>query len=236
MILKSHIFSFIAAVIIAVSLPVTLAATRSEWLWIGLGAAAWCVGVGLKIPLSILIAVAVRGRGDVFRNTCLGLISAAAELGVAAATLVYFSPSTPSIVDLTLFSSAAGATELLVVALGSLLVSANPAEVAQWEESARSSALVRHRFFLERIIALVGHTGSRGLIGLSVGMSSGVGAVCAATIAVVGFSATDGIAGYGQARAWDWSDPALCTRVFGLFAGIAAIELAAFLLFASLMT
>ena len=83
------------------------------------------------------------------------------------------------------------------------------------------------------MIALVGHTGSRGLVGLSLGVPAGVsigdGIVWPAVLAVVGFSVTDGIAGHGQARSWDWSDPVLCVRVFGLFAGIAAIELAAFL-------
>ncbi len=222
---RSSFISFAAAVCVAVLLPALLLLAEGRWPWLAWGAVAWVIAIVLKIPASILVAVVLNRAGKVAQNVALGLVSAASELGVAAAILVYAADRPLSTADLALFAVAAGATELLVLAAVALFAKTDEAVVARWQAGARASLLVRHTFFVERMIALAGHSGSRGLVGLTV---LG-GPVWAAAIAVVGFAATDGLAGYGQARGWDWSDPALCRRAFGAFAAVSAVELGAFL-------
>jgi hypothetical protein len=221
---NQQVFSFYAALAVGAAAPAAVALLGSDWLWLGLGAASWFLGVALKIPLSALAFAALARFGDKLRNACLGIVSGACELGVAAAILVYAADGPPAMVDLLLFGLAAGATELLVLAGAAFLAAPDEEAVSRWEGAAQRSLWVRHTFFIERMIALVAHTGSRGLAGLVVVD----GAMWAGLVAMLGFAVTDGVASYGQARGWDWSDPVICRRAFTLFAVIAAVEMAVF--------
>lgn len=220
--------SFFAAILIAVVVPVCLVVAGHDWFWLAMGGVAWLIGVALKVPVSVAVAFATRSLGDVARNAFLGAISSVSELGVVVAMLVYGIDRSASIGDLLLFSVAAGATELLVLAVVALVQKVDDDAVKRWHDGARVSALVRHSFFVERMIALGGHTGSRGLVGLT---ALG-GPAWAAAIAVAGFTLTDGLAGYGHARGWDWSDPATFRRLVVVLGAVAAVELAAFALLA----
>ncbi|MGH9363083.1 MAG: hypothetical protein ACRD2T_14325 [Thermoanaerobaculia bacterium] len=78
-------------------------------------------------------------------------------------------------------------------------------------------------FVVERGLALIGHTGSRGLIWLGT-----TGAPWCAAVALATFTLVDGVAAYGWLRKWDWLEIRTWRRSYGLCAAVGILELLLF--------
>ena len=196
----------------------------ASWQWMAFGALAWILGVAAKFPLSVIWSYLGKNVSGSVSAAVLGTISSASELGVAGLVLVWAGGGTLDAAGITLYAISAGATEILVLGGFSVWAKDDDETTERWEAAAKKSICVRHIFFIERMIALAGHTGSRGLICLSIIYLS----VWPAVVAVVTFMVTDAVAAYGEVRKWDWLDPSVCRRLFGLLGVISAVELVIF--------
>ena len=136
--------------------------------------------------------------------------------------------------DAISFGIGAGSFEALAIVAYSLWLHlshtrADEDALRQWRENAPRSIWVRYYMPIERLGALFGHVGARGLVALGAGSSSVLQGVGFALIPLATFSAVDGIASFGEAKRWRWLDPQVA-RPFYTFALLAgAFELALFL-------
>lgn len=222
---RSHISSWLLALAIGIALPLAHLPAGGSLAWLGLGVTAWFVGVAVKIPLAAFASAMSPCCNGRTSASIQGIVSAAAELGVVAVILAVRGARI-ELIDASLFATAAASTELLVLA-GVSLISNPPEELTtKWELSASSSLCVRHLFFLERMVALAGHVGSRGLVILAVALP----APWLTVLAMLGFSLTDGIASYAALKGTDWTDPLTCRRLLVTLGSIACLEILVFVL------
>ncbi|MFP2956805.1 hypothetical protein ACLEPN_02965 [Myxococcus sp. 1LA] len=213
-----------ATLLLGAGLPVALVlAGGASWRAAGFGALAWALVFALKLPVSGELSVRLDTRSPALKATSQGLASAACELGMAALLFRYADVSSRA--DLIVYAAAAGCIECLVLGL-SALQSPNPTGpvVEQWAEGARKSRWIQNALLVERVIAVAGHLGSRGLVGITLL----TGAPWPALFAVASFSTTDGWANLGHERHWNWYAPRTFWRFHGGCAAIAAAELTLF--------
>ena len=76
----------------------------------------------------------------------------------------------------------------------------------------------------ERFGALLGHIGSRGLVWLSIS-----GPFYPFVLAIIGFTAVDGVATYGVYKKWDWLKPKIWKRFYGFVTLVGVVEVNLFL-------
>lgn len=210
----------VLALVLLGLVPFVLAGATEPWL--RRGALSWIVAVAVKFPVSAAVGMGlllVRAN-PLAQGIVLGLLSAAAELGVAwfALEQAMWKPELP---DVLAFAAAAGSVEALVLLGWGFFSRPDPDAVARWEASAESSWTVRRQFVVERGLAWFGHLGSRSLLAL--GWLNGEW--WPGAIALVTFAVTDGLASYGQATGWDWSSAPILRRYYGVTAVIALIEI-----------
>ena len=196
-----------------------------SWYWWGLGVGAWVLGLLVKFPLARLVnRLSMRA---VSKATVLGVLSSGTELGMAAVVIIIAGPVMMDSAQVLAFGLAAGWIECIYI-LGMALLGPrpDPTKVAQWARGARVSWCVRYSLLVERLVAVSGHLGSRGLIWVSLAG----GLVWPALVAVVSFSLTDGLAAYGIKRCWNFSDPAVSRAFYSVCAVISLAELVIFLI------
>lgn len=214
------------------------------WLCIGPGGAPWhLVAAGavvwfLSVVAKSRIVRALRNPalpqpGSVAANAVLQGFVSAVELAAAAAYLAALSALAPfewRVIDMVGFGVGAGSAEAgYVLWLGVLGPKPNEEELAAWVRGARASWCVRYSVPVERLFALIGHTGSRGLIALAL-FGGGALSPLWAPVAVVLFAITDGVAVYGHLKQWEWHDPAICRRAQSFFALMSLVEISLFAL------
>jgi hypothetical protein len=170
--------------------------------WFLLGAGAWFISVALKIG------------GDVAfqRNTTIdfhdwvtavlsGLWSALCELGLAA---IAFAIWRAGLWDAVAFAVGAAASEFLL--LLPLAISGGLETETKRRKDAKTPAkpMTWRNFTIERVLALVGHVGSRLLLWVGVGGGGGL----LASMSAFGLHAlAEASAAYGEAKDWDWLKP-----------------------------
>jgi hypothetical protein len=189
-----------------------------------LGAVTWAAAVAVKHPLAAgLNRLFGTKKSDRLLAFLQGLLSAALELTAAAAGFRLLSEE--RLADVLAFGSAAGAIEVVyVLALGSR-AQRDAAREAEWARGAAVSVCVRYQTAIERFFALVGHTGSRGVVYAAMHLPF-MRAIALLTAVLCTFTAIDGVAYYGHLRKWNWLAPAVCVRAHSFFAGVSLIELA----------
>jgi hypothetical protein len=211
---------FVFGVLLLVPLLIA-AATHGGFLWFAAGAIVWAISVAAKIPLARFLH---RGLGESatpeIRGAAHGVLSAACELGCAAACFVWF------LTDGSAWTTAAfgaGAGWIEVVAL--LIPSLRSGD--KGPESDELPWHVRWTFLIERTGAVIGHTGSRGLIWLAVIRNPWF-----ALPAGMGFAIVDGLAVYGSIQKWKWLEWETWSRFYGAVTTISMLELLLFIAFA----
>jgi len=154
------------------------------------------------------------------RAVALGFLSAACELGLAAASIAWLLPG-GTVEHGVAFGAGAGGIEvlfLLAIAMRPGKVISTPAAGAP-EEVSPDTFRTRWTFIVERATALFGHAASRGLVWVSLR-----GQLIAGLIALVLFAAVDAVATYGTSAKWDWLEARTWRRFYGYASAVALIE------------
>jgi hypothetical protein len=146
--------------------------------------------------------------------------SALTELGFSGVLFRLLPSPLPAAAVLAVGLGAASTEVLYLVVYGAIRHRATPAPPPAWIEGARKSHVVRHIFFVERILAGAGHIASRALIYLSLSRHS----PWPALLAFVVFAAIDGAAYYGELNRWNWFCPATSSRYYGALAAAVMAE------------
>jgi hypothetical protein len=236
----SHLWgylSLLAVVIIGLLPPLILVqyGRVSSW-WLIAGGAVWVASLAVKWPLSTALASVGHERLRVPTSAVFqGLLSALVELGAAA---VYLRASRRgSLADVFAFGVGAGCVEALYVVILAVILGArgsDPDNEAAWAAGATVSLCVRYALPIERVSALLGHAGSRGLVYLSVSTVPLRG-IPLFILALLLFAIVDGIASYGLTVGWNWNDPCVCRRFYSFVFSISLIEAVLFLLLFSFL-
>ena len=196
---------------------------------VGYGFLAYIIGVALiKMPLyHFIVERSLRPRfSDPALAGTQGVLSAASELGAAAAFFLYVIPL-PSYWQLVGFGVGAGAVEAIM-----LPFIANPFKGGTLGEHAeevfRASARaqgVQWLSVLERIWAMLLQVSTRGLVYLSVASHDPI----PGGIALAGFSAVDGSVYYWHLKKWRFDTLPVLARVHAFLGLMAGLLTAAFL-------
>lgn len=197
---------------------------------VGFGVLAWAAAVGAKaIVHQFVVDRSVRtGANHRFVSVMHGLLSAVAELGVAATVFVLlWQPATlPQLIG---FGVGAGMAEAVMLPFlrnpfkGSTL-EAHSVDV--FTRSARDAA-IQWLAVLERIWATLLHVSSRGLVYLTITSTNPL----PAAIAILGFACVDEVAYYGHLQKWRFDQVRTLRLVHAYLATVAALLTGAFILF-----
>lgn len=220
----------LTALIGIVALPscVCLFVWGARWQSPAAGALLWLIAVCIKRWLNPALSRRLVSRAILTRASSQGLLSAVLELG-AAACYFAFSPDL-SLVNVVAFGAGAGSAEAAyVLGLGFFGPQPTTAALDAWAQGAATSLCVRYMVPIERFFALVGHTGSRGLVYLAL-YSPAPTAGLLLSVAVLLFALIDGVAVYGHLQNWDWFDPVICRRAHLFFSSLSTIEALLFVL------
>lgn len=195
---------------------------QTGWRLLFAGGLLWGASVALKGLLFPGLNRAAELQPIATRAAWQGSLSAAFELGAAA---VYFAfVAHLSLSQVAAFGIGAGCTEAAyVLGLGLFGPKPSAAVLETWMRGARLSWCVRYSIAAERLFAVIGHSGSRGLIyvGLNTSSAFAAGWIAAAFLL---FALIDGVAVYGHLRDWNWFDPAVCRRSHLLFSSASVAE------------
>jgi len=224
---RSWSLSSLAALVTIVVVP--------PWLAISAGASTVSVLAGAVIWFGsvMLKRFVVRGarRWSPWQNgspiviaLMQGLVSAVVELAAAAAYLVTLPGAT--LIEVLGFGVGAGSAEAAyVLVLGVISPQVDEDVLRAWVDGATVSWCVRFAVPIERLFALIGHVGARGLLYVALMQATplrflwGVAAVSL-------FAAIDAVAVYGHMRRWRWHDPQTCWRAHSFFAALSLVEFA----------
>lgn len=200
---------------VLILLPVLALRRRgAEWRWPVLGVVSWVIALAFKFAVGAVLALALPGLlagASPAGAASWGFVSAAAELGIAAAFLRGRRLRVP---DVLAFGAGIGSFEAAFV-LGPFLLGVvfAPSETAP---GLATTLLV----LAERAITLVGHVASRVLVYEAVAG----GRPLAGIVALVLFVAVDGTATHGSNAGWEWKDPAVHGGFLAFCAVVGAIE------------
>jgi hypothetical protein len=194
-----------------------------------LGAAIWAASVAVKRLVGRPLDRQLRKRNarSEIAAGFHGALSAVCELGLAAIFLRTWDDA--RLVDVLAFGAGAGCTEAFYVLCLAFTATKNRTDELAWIKGAKESLWVRYTVPLERLLAAIGHSGSRGLVWLGLQLSGYQGAIFVA-LAMTTFTMVDGVAAYGLQKKWDWSDPTICRRTHLFFGGVSMAEMSIFLL------
>jgi hypothetical protein len=197
------------------------------WI-VAAGAWTWALAVLVKRFLASCLNRLRPNTSDSGLALLQGGLSAGLELGAAGLFLAR-SPHW-TIGEVLAFASAAGSAEAVYVLILGATTKRDPAKEAAWARGGRQSICVRYQVPLERFSALIGHTGSRGLVYLGLRDATRFGFLLI-VIAVALFTAVDSVAYFGHLRRWDWLEPRTCRKVHGFFFAVSGAELVFFAVF-----
>lgn len=229
---RSWTLSSLAALLAIAVVPpwLCIAVGRASWHLVVAGGLVWFASVCVKrLVARVTGALSSRWAASPVTVAALqGVISAATELGAAAAYLAVFPPV--SFAEIVAFGVGAGCAEVAyVLLLGIFGPRVAEEELRAWMRGAAVSWCVRYAVPIERLFALVGHTGARGLVYVALMDASPLGVVWGCC-AVLFFAMIDGVAVYGHIKKWQWHDPAICRRAHSFFAALSIVESVLFLL------
>lgn len=188
------------------------------------GAATWAAGVAVKFAAHKLTGrpPGTDAPPDWLAAAGDGLLSGLAELVPAGILLTLRQPRT--VREATAFGAGAGSAEVLYVLSLSVISKPDPESVALWQQGRNASLLVRHFVLAERAVALLSHTGSRGMLWLAC-REQGAHKVPMALWTLALFTLADGVASFGHRRQWAWLEVKTARRVQAFYAIIAGVEL-----------
>lgn len=221
--------SSLAALVTIVAAPPALCHWVGGVAWhiVAAGGGVWFASVCVK-RVALLLPIRSGQLSPAPAAASQGALSAIVELGAAAAYFAFL--PVQSLLDVVGFGVGAGSAEAAYVLLaGAFGQRPDPDEIAAWARGAAVSLCVRYTVPIERLFALIGHLGARGLIYIALSAGGLLGLFWAG-LSVLLFTAIDGVAVYGHRNQWNWHDPALCRRAHALFAGLSLSEGALFLL------
>jgi hypothetical protein len=200
-------------------------------LILGWGILSWIIGVAcLKMPIYHLFVVKFLHKrlSNKWLGITQGLISAFSELGSAFIFFQFVLPDL-SLPQLIGFGVAAGAVESIVLPfIGNPLIGTPLEEnTVNMEQKVSSDLSMQWMAVIERVIAMVIHISSRGLIYVSMIKFS----LLPGLIAVLTFAAVDGRAYYGLLEKWAFDDIRVLRKFYLYLAIIALVQLSGFLFF-----
>jgi len=205
-------------IFLAIGLPLGLVFFYDiAWQWIILGAAAWAVALVIKVVLGWAVNAFSQKlfTNEKIKSAIWGAWSAICELGIAAIIFIKTSSTLANVIG---FGVGVGIIEIIYV-VSQLIVKKPPKSESQ-------KGFMKWSLAIERLLTLIGHVSSRGLIWI--GIKSWFLSPFL-LIALLLFSIVDGVATYGTASEWNWSDSRLYKRFLGFVAVMGAIELILFL-------
>lgn len=203
----------------SLALPAALHVAGAAWEWVLAGAAAYAVSLPLKGLLATCVRSVLKERSPRWRATESGLVSAVAELGMAALALWAIGPAAGAAVGWLAVALGAGCADNLFLASEAMVEPGRASDVPSWRALA---------FAIERLgFALPLHVASRGLIAIAIATGHSAPAVPA----VVVFALIDGLSDYGTRVGWNYSDPRVLARYY-LVTGALAWSLAGALVYA----
>lgn len=198
---------------------------------IGRGALAYAAGaVGLKLPLYHLIVTKIlHNRLTHFQLAFVqGALSALSELGAAFVFFRFFMPALtlPEIVG---FGVAAGSIEAVILPFMKNPLEGTPLEehAGAAQQKAASDMRIQWLGVVERILASLLHTASRGLVYVG----AATGNPLPILLALAGFGAIDGRAYYAHLQRWAFDEPRVLVGFYRYFAAITISLISLFLLF-----
>jgi hypothetical protein len=200
-------------------------------LILGWGILSWIIGVALlKMPLYHLLVVKFLHKrlSNKWLGIIQGFVSAFSELG-SAFIFFQFVLRDLSLPQLIGFGVAAGAVESIVLPFIGNPLSGTPLEkhTADMEQKTSSDLSMQWMGVIERVIAMVIHISSRGLIYVSMIKFS----ILPGLIAVLTFAAVDGRAYYALLEKWALDEIRVLRKFYLYLAIIAMIQLSSFLFF-----
>jgi hypothetical protein len=213
--------SWLMLLILAITLPIAFIIWGGSIEWLFYGVMVWIISVGIKIVFAWHGNLLLSKSGLLTKAITNGIISAVSELGLAALVLIFIGATNVDIPDIMLYAVSAGVTELLIISIYGMFEKREPETVKKWEISAEHCFLARYLFPVERLVALIGHIGSRGLVGIAIIK----GYVWPVAVALITFSTTDGLANYGVLKNWDWFNRTILKNFFLATGCLALIEL-----------
>ena len=232
--IKKH-FPTIASILVGV-IPIVILIVYFDVprkLIIGYGILSWIIGVGLfKMPIYHLVVVKFLHRrlSNKWLGITQGLVSAFSELGSAFIFFQFVLPDL-SLPQLIGFGVAAGAVESIVLPfIGNPLSGTPPGKhIANMEQNISSNLSMHWMGVIERVIAMVIHISSRGLIYVCMIKSS----LLPGLIAILTFAAIDGKGYYALLEKWSFDDIRVLRKFYLYMAIIALVQLSSFLFFYS---
>lgn len=227
-------WAFPLTLALAIGMPVGCAVMWPTLLRaLAVGAASWAVAVGVKHAVARTARAREVQRAGAWGAAAWGSLSGVLELGALAAAFgAGLMPAT--VAHGVAAGIGAAALEVFYLVTAGIASAAretpapegaaHPRAVA-WEGGARRSWIVANMLLVERVVAGVVHVGTRGLVAGSI---AGAGMV-PAIVALLTFTAVDGVATYGAAHGWNWFEPQVAGRyyLFVLLAGAGNLALLA---------
>ena len=200
---------------------------------VGFGVVAWAAAVAAKAIIHHLVVDRAVRQGTDHRTAAviLGVLSASAELGVAAAffMLVWHPPTLSQLIG---FGAGAGMAEAVMLPFIANPFKGSTLEAHSEEVFTRSAGvpLIQWLKVLERIWATLLQVSSRALVYLTMASANPV----PAAVAICGFACVDGMAYYGLLQKWRFDQGPTLLWVHAFAGAIALALTAALVLFAPL--
>jgi hypothetical protein len=200
-------------------------------LILGWGILSWIIGVALlKMPLYHLLVVKFLHKrlSNKWLGIIQGLVSAFSELGSACIFFQFVLPNL-SLPQLIGFGVAAGAVESIVLPFIGNPLTGTPLEkhTADMEQKISTGLSMQWMGLTERIIAMIIHVSSRGLIYISMTKFS----ILPGLIAILTFAAADGRGYYALLEKWAFDDIRVLRKFYFYLTIIALIQVSSFMLF-----
>jgi hypothetical protein len=211
-------FAWLGVVLLVIGPGTVLCLLGARPRWIFVGILSWMLALAIKIP-ALLVVYGFDGvpAFPISATAILhGLISAAAELGMAALLL---HRSRLSFLDALAFGVGVGSFEVVWVLWEGSLELIDSGDFT----GPNALAMASGPLLLERAITLISHTASRLLVYISVVRRY----VLPAAIAVALFALCDGVAVYGGLAGWRWEHATVRYGFNAFLAALAAVEMGA---------
>ena len=193
-------------------------------LIIGWGVLSYIIGVtALKMPIyHIVVVKLLHARlSNLWISISHGFVSAVSELGAAFVFFVFVVPDM-TLTQLIGFGAAAGAVEAIMLPFIQNPLKGTPLEEHAFSviQSSSNSTLISWMGVLERVLALVPHVASRGLVYITFSTAN----IVPALLAVASFATIDGRAYYAHLTKWAFDDIRVLCRFYRFLAMTAVLQ------------
>jgi hypothetical protein len=213
-------------------LPATLVAVfHASVVVVISGGVAWALAQVIKVPAYLTASRLLRKRLRLLEWAAVrGLVSALSELALSAIYLAYFLPmwSGQNVIAFGVGVSSAEILFLLMIIIIHRLAHRSQTKDDRPSMAPKGPLCIRYSFLIERFGALTLHVGSRCLVFISLWQHEAWVGIWA----LVSFTLVDSLAAYGKLRNWNWLDPHICRRFYGIVLSVGASDLVLFALMA----